>query len=85
MNCPECGLNLALVGRVHACRPRVAVEGVTNSPAVPVTNISVTNNVAKPVTNSVDRVAAWRAANPDRYREYQRTYMAKRRALSAGE
>ena len=68
-DCPACGRNLALVGRNHLCRP--------------VTNTSVTNNVAEPVTNSVDRVMAWRAANPDRYREYQRTYMAKRRAVLA--
>ena len=68
-DCPECGLNLGLVGVRHVCRP--------------VTNASVTNNVVAPVTNSVDRVMAWRAANPDRYRAYQRTYMAKRRAVLA--
>ena len=68
-DCPECGLNLALVGRNHLCRP--------------VTNTSVTNNVAPPVTNSAGRVMAWRASNPDRYRAYQRTYMAKRRAVLA--
>ncbi len=69
VNCPECGLTLAIVGRNHLCRP--------------VTNTSVTNNVAAPVTNSVGRVMAWRAAHPDRYRAYKRTYMAKRRAVLA--
>ena len=82
-DCPECGLNLGLVGVRHVCRPSEAAEGVTNGPEAPVTNASVTNNVAAPVTNSVERVMAWRAAHPDRYREYQRAYMAKRRAVLA--
>ncbi len=65
-NCPECGLNLALVGRNHLCRP--------------VTNTSGTNGGTN---KERDRKRRWRAANPDRYREYQRTYMAKRRAVLA--
>ena len=32
-----------------------------------------------------DRKRRWRVANPGRYRDYQRTYMAKRRALSTSE
>lgn len=74
-NCPECGLNLGLVGRRHVCRPRV--EAVPHSPEAPVTNKPVTNRVTN---KGVARVTAWRAANPDRYRDYQRVYMAKRRA-----
>ncbi len=89
--CPECGLNLGLVGRNHLCRPRAAAEGVTNSPDravtnTPVTNTPVTNNVLEAVTNSnAARVRRWRTEHPDRYREYQRAYMARRRASPADE
>jgi len=47
---------------------------VTNNTAV--TN-TVTNN--GPVSDT-DRVLAWRAANRDKYNEYQREYMRKRRS-----
>ncbi len=69
-DCPECGLNLALVGRNHLCRP--------------VTNTNGTNNGTNGGTNKErDRKRRWRAAHPDRYREYQRAYMSKRRAVLA--
>lgn len=48
-----------------------------------VTNQSVSNqSVSNSVSNSLDglRVTNWRKANPDRYREYMREYMRKRRA-----
>ncbi len=84
--CPECGLNLGLVGRNHRCRPQMAAGGVTNSPEAPVTNMGVTNNAMEAVTNNdAARVRRWRSANPDRYRDYQRAYMARRRASSASE
>jgi hypothetical protein len=68
MRCPDCGANLALVGRSHRC--------LTN-PA------DTTNNTTNRLTNpsiEVQRVYDWRKGNPDRYREYMRVYMAKRRA-----
>jgi hypothetical protein len=38
------------------------------------------DTVTNSVTNrDVDRVLRWRAKNQDRYRAYQRAYMAKRR------
>ena len=80
-NCPECGLNLGLVGARHVCRPREAAGCVTNSPESPVTNMGVTNNATEAVTNNnAARVRRWRTEHPDRYREYQRAYMEKRRA-----
>lgn len=53
----------------------------------PVTNAAVTNSVSnvavtnQPVANSLDgvRVTNWRKANPERYREYMREYMKRRR------
>ena len=79
-DCPVCGLNLGLVGVRHRCRPRSAlVEPV--SPAVEAVTDTGTNEPAPDGTNTErDRKRRWRAANPDRYREYQRAYMAKRRA-----
>jgi hypothetical protein len=79
--CPECGLNLGLVGRNHLCRPRAVVEDGTNSPEAPETNTDLSDG-----TNAErDRKRRWRAANADKYRDYQRAYMARRRALSTGE
>jgi hypothetical protein len=49
-------------------------------PAVTESQPSVTNRVTNTVTNrDVGRVLRWRAKNQDRYRAYQRAYMAKRR------
>ena len=88
MDCPKCGLNLALVGRrTHVCRlPPGTTLTAAVSPEVrgdPETNMGETNqnetNTA--VTNKdAARSLRWRARNPEKYRAYQRVYMAKRRA-----
>lgn len=53
--CETCGANLALVGRVHNCRPRVTpvtpVTNVTPDPVTPVTKRPYpVTNVTPPVT-----------------------------------
>lgn len=63
-NCPDCGLNLSIVGRVHRCVPRAA-------PAEPVQRVSVRTG---------DRRARWREANREHYNALQREYMRKRRS-----
>jgi hypothetical protein len=60
-------------------------DAETVSYAKPVTNtISVTNSVTnktrRPAEIGKDRVARWRAANPDRYRTYMRDLMRRLRA-----
>lgn len=62
-NCPDCGLNLSIVGRVHRCIPRIASEKPAQS--VP--------------ARAVDRRARWREANREHYNELQRGYMRRRR------
>ena len=71
--CPVCGADLALVGRVHNCRPRVT--NVTNRP--------VTNAPEKEPVKVAGRVARWREANPEKYRAYMRDYMRRRRDAEA--
>ena len=86
-NCPECGLNLGLVGVRHVCRPSPAVPeglGAAVSPTPATNGTNGTNEPAPDGTNTErDRKRRWRAAHPDKYREYQRAYMAKRRAVLA--
>ena len=95
MNCPECGLNLGLVGRNHLCRPVVSSPRDTNSVvsskpekvrhnAVPHTSVPHEDVPHVPHTD-VERVRRWREKNPERHREYHRAYMARRRASLAGE
>jgi hypothetical protein len=74
--CLKCHANLALVGIRHRC-----ITNVTNKP---ITNpILITNAGASP-SIEVQRVKDWRKMNPDRYREYMKAYMAKRRRVNAG-
>jgi hypothetical protein len=73
--CPKCGVNIALVGRSHRCITNH--QSVTNKPIT--SPILITNAGASP-SIEVQRVKDWRKMNPDRYREYMKAYMAKRRA-----
>jgi hypothetical protein len=73
--CPTCNANLALVGRSHRCITNH--QSVTNKPItnpIPITNAEATPSI------EVQRVIDWRKGNPERYREYMKAYMAKRRA-----
>jgi hypothetical protein len=79
--CPHCNANLALVGRAHNCITNVANKPITNADSITNDPIFVTN--AKVPTPEVQRVIDWRKGNPDRYREYQREYMRKKRRANA--
>jgi hypothetical protein len=67
----------------HDCKS--SPSSVTNAPK-PVTNVTntplvtVTNKPTSSAAGDVARVMRWRAANPARYRTYQRDLMRRRRA-----
>ena len=72
MDCPECGLNLALVGRRHEClRSRVDVSFASG--------VGTETNEISETNKDVARSLRWRGRNPEKYRAYQRAYMAARR------
>jgi hypothetical protein len=87
--CPKCGLNLALAGARHNCRPALArsrpiAEAVpTASPQEPAASsnsqASSNTNVRASSNKPASRSARWRAAHPDQYRAIMREYMRRRR------
>ena len=89
-NCPDCGANLAMVGRMHRCISRV----VAGSPCTVTTDSQVGRRAresAKPVqfdsaSAGVPEVAVgargtYRYRNADSRRAYMRDYMRTRRGL----
>ena len=95
MQAPKCRV-CGKVAWSHVCeavvssKPENLRHSEPVSPAVSPETLPVgtnTTEMSPPVgTNTErDRKRRWRAANPERYRDYQRTYMAKRRALSTSE
>jgi hypothetical protein len=73
IHCPDCGANLALVGRRHNCRPRVS--------NAPIERRSVSNIDDSVSNRKLSPLQRWRAANLDRYRSYMRDYMRKRQSM----
>jgi hypothetical protein len=76
--CPKCGLNLALVGARHNCRPRLVknAEPVKNG----VKNVQGhVKNAAAANGKSTARTRRWREAHRDESRAYMRDYMRRRR------
>ena len=51
--CPKCGANLALVGRVHNCRPRTHTEKCSDA-ASPISGEAVPIEPQKGISNNVD-------------------------------
>jgi hypothetical protein len=61
--------------------PKPTANGVANRFATNATN-TVTNKRRPATLTDKTRVALWRAANPERYRDYMRGLMRKLRAAS---
>ena len=93
--CGKCGANMALVGRMHACRARPVVIANARNSAVntPVPAVNTAVNIPAPAVNTAPEKAsastsstsnadsyAKQRVDPDKRRAYMRTYMAKRRA-----
>jgi hypothetical protein len=77
--CPDCGANLAFVGKLHRCVPKAVPQSSTVA-----NNTAANNTVANTgVTNKAPRWATWRSRNPDLYRQRQRDLMRQRRARNA--
>lgn len=83
-NCPECGKNMGMVGRVHKCSPSMMPATITTAPdntvEIPERVAGVFGITATQIalTNS-QRQARWRKAHSDEHKEYMRDYMRKRR------
>lgn len=53
--CPACGLNLALIGRPHNCRPKAQVT--TNTPTVSLTPVSVVSLIPDLTVSLTDDIS----------------------------
>lgn len=68
-HCPDCGKNLALVGKVHRCVPRVVSQP-------DMANVGVSN------CHMANASPTYKYRDPDKRRAYQRDLMRKKRAAS---
>jgi hypothetical protein len=83
--CPQCGADLALVGKAHRCAPKSA----------PTLRLPLAKGKPKPDRDNVDARAAavertrlWKTAHRRHYREYMKLYMRDwrcRRAVMRAE
>lgn len=68
-HCPDCGKNLALVGKAHRCVPRVVSQP-------DMANVAVNNG------HMANASTTYKYRNADKRRAYQRDLMRKKRATS---
>jgi hypothetical protein len=82
--CPICGVNLALVGRIHRCVPQQAATAPEPMPVIPSSPLRPSPNASSPNTPSPNgayaRNGRWRDKNRDRYNASMRDFMRQKRA-----
>lgn len=95
VNCAICGKNLALVGRMHHCQPRVRFADVTLEDLLLYEVLEAERARAEAKSTALStlstpspkpgakRQAKWREANPEIHRERSRSSMRKLREKKA--
>ena len=78
-HCPDCGFNIAAFGRMHRCIPKLAPVAANEAHSRP-EDSGVGREHPRASRMQAGQPTIYKYRDPDKWREYMRDYMRRKRA-----